>query len=142
MKPYLIRQFDIFNDYPAVIALWYSCAPNIQLRESDSLSEIAKLYESNPQLLLVAECDGRIVGTLFGAFDGRRGMMYHLAVADDYRRQGIANELICIFEEHLRELGCIRYYLLVVEDNQQAINFYVNRGFEFLTVKTLAKNLI
>ncbi|MFH1446706.1 MAG: GNAT family N-acetyltransferase [Chloroflexota bacterium] len=93
-------------------------------------------------LFLVAEDNGKILATLMGAFDGRRGMMYHLAVDKAYRHRGIAAELIDQFENKLREKGCIRYYLLVVNDNDEAIRYYQKKGYEQLPVKTFAKNLI
>ncbi len=65
-----------------------------------------------------------------GGFDGRRGMMYHLAVAPEYRRRGIADQLVDALEERLKAKGCIRYYLLVTKDNEEAIRFYQSRGWE------------
>ena len=57
-------------------------------------------------------------------------MMYHLAVAQAYRRQGIAHQLVDALEARLKAKGCIRYYLLVTKDNEEAIRFYQARGWE------------
>ncbi len=79
---------------------------------------------------------------MLGGFDGRRGMMYHLAVLPAYRRKGIASRLVDALEEKLKEKGCIRYYLLVTKDNQEAINFYEKRGWENMDdLHPFAKNL-
>ncbi len=137
-----IRTFDLLGDYSKVVKLWQSCAPGIQLRQSDEFEEIKKKCERDADLFLVAEENGKILGTLMGAFDGRRGMMYHLAVDKAYRHRGIAAELIDQFENRLRGKGCIRYYLLVVNDNDEAIRYYQKKGYEQLPVKTFAKNLI
>ena len=48
---------------------------------SDTLAEITKKVQRDPDLFLVAEADGRLIGSVIGGFDGRRGMIYHLAVA-------------------------------------------------------------
>ena len=77
-----------------------------------------------------------------GGFDGRRGMMYHLAVDPRYRRKGIANLLVDALEKKLKEKGCIRYYILVTNDNEDAISFYESRGWENMDdLFAFAKNL-
>jgi ribosomal protein S18 acetylase RimI-like enzyme len=68
-------------------------------------------------------------------------MMYHLAVAAEYRRQGIASLLVDELERRLRAKGCIRYYLLVARDNLEAIRFYEGRGWERMELYSYARNL-
>ena len=62
---------------------------------SDTLAEIAKKLERDPDLFLVAESAGRIIGSVICGFDGRRGIIYHLAVASTFRGQGTASNAIC-----------------------------------------------
>ena len=69
---------------------------------SDTLNEIAKKVQRDPDLFLVAEVDNRLIGTVIGGYDGRRGMIYHLAVANEYRQQGIGEVLM---EEVERRYG-------------------------------------
>lgn len=38
--------------------------------------------------------DGRVSGCIFGGHDGRRGYIYHLAVAEHARRQGAGRQLV------------------------------------------------
>jgi len=127
-----IRTFRFPEDYQPVYALWEQAGPGIHLRRSDELQEIAKKVQRDPDLFLVAEIDGEIVGTVLGGFDGRRGMMYHLAVAPAFRQRGIGAALMEALEVRLRAKGCIRYYLLVTRDNQEAIRFYEHRGWKLL----------
>jgi ribosomal protein S18 acetylase RimI-like enzyme len=124
-----IRQFIYPEDYQAVHALWAQAGPGIHLRRSDEPQEIAKKVARDPDLFLLAEQDNAIIGSVLGGFDGRRGMVYHLAVAQDYRRQGIGEMLMQALEQRLREKGCIRFYLLVTRDNADAIRFYEKRGW-------------
>ena len=91
--------------------------------------------------ILVAEINGEIIGSVLGGYDGRRGIMYHLAVALSHRRQGIAERLVELLEQRLRQKGCIRYYLLVTKDNDEAIQFYEHRGFELLNLYAYGKDL-
>ena len=52
---------------------------------SDTLDEISKKIIRDPNLFLVAEQKGVIIGAVIGGFDGRRGLVYHLAVAEKHR---------------------------------------------------------
>lgn len=136
-----IRQFDFPTDYAAVIHLWQNAGDGIHLRRSDELDEIAKKIQRDPDLFLVAQANGEIIGSVMGGFDGRRGMMYHLAVAESFRRQGIGERLMEELEERLKAKGCIRYYLLVTYENQEAISFYEKRGCQKMNLHAFGKNL-
>jgi ribosomal protein S18 acetylase RimI-like enzyme len=94
MTDFVLRQFNFPDDYANVFALWQNAGEGIGVGPSDQPEEIEKKVQRAPDLFLVAEHDGRIVGTVIGSFDGRRGMIYHLAVAPKYRRQGLANRLM------------------------------------------------
>jgi ribosomal protein S18 acetylase RimI-like enzyme len=125
-----IREFRYPEDYPAVYKLWSEAGAGIHLRRSDEPGEIAKKIGRDPDLFLLAVSDGQIVGSVLGGFDGRRGMVYHLAVAEAFRQRGIGADLMGVLEKRLREKGCIRYYLLVTKDNSSAIRFYENLGWK------------
>jgi len=136
-----IREFHYPEDYPAVYALWQNAGPGIHLRRSDQPDEIARKLKRDPDLFLLAEVDGEVIGSVLGGFDGRRGMMYHLAVAAQCRQQGVASSLVDELERRLRSKGCIRYYLLVTTDNDSAIRFYERRGWERMDLYAYAKDL-
>jgi ribosomal protein S18 acetylase RimI-like enzyme len=137
-----IRIFIYPQDYPAVYALWENAGPGIHLRLSDEPQEIEKKLKRDPDLFLVAELDGRIVGSVLGGFDGRRGMMYHLAVDPSHRQNGIGALLMDELERRLRDRGCIRYYLLVTQDNEAAIRFYEGRGWTRMDLFAYGKDLV
>ncbi len=141
MSEVTLRDFIYPQDYPAVYHLWQTAGPGIHLRRSDEPDEIARKLTRDPDLFILAEVAGQIVGTVLGGFDGRRGMMYHLAVAESYRRQGVGAILMGELERRLRSKGCIRYYLLVTVDNTEAIQFYEQRGWERMVLYAYGKNL-
>jgi len=138
---YKIREFRYPEDYQAVIDLWENAGPGIHVRRSDQPEEIVKKLERDPDLFLVAELQGRMIGSVVGGFDGRRGMMYHLAVETAYRQRGIGLALMDELERRLRSKGCIRYYLLVTKDNEAAIRFYEAHGWTLMDLYTYAKDL-
>ncbi|MCX6035309.1 MAG: GNAT family N-acetyltransferase [Chloroflexi bacterium] len=124
-----IREFHYPEDYPAARLLWENAGPGIQLRRSDDPDEIQKKLQRDPELFLVAETDGKMLGTVVAGFDGRRGMVYHLAVAELSRKQGIGELLMDELERRLKVKGCIRCYLLVTVENECAMRFYEKRGW-------------
>lgn len=142
LTEFTLRTFRFPEDYQAVYDLWSRAGPGIQLRKSDEPAEIAKKVQHDPDLFLVAEVEGRIVGAVMGGFDGRRGLIYHLAVDPAYRRQGIGSALMAEMERRLVAKGCLRAYLLVTEDNQETIAFYRRLGWEVMPVVTMGKTLV
>lgn len=135
-----IRPFRPSDDYQAVIELWDRAGPGVHMGRSDTFDEISKKLSRDPDLFLVAEDDGEVIGAVIGGFDGRRGLVYHLAVAERYRGQGIGLELMSILEDGLRDRGCLRSYLLITKDNP-AIEFYKKQGWQMLDLYALGKDL-
>jgi len=127
-----LRQFTM-DDYEAVYTLWESVVPAISIRPSDQREEIAKKLSRDPDLFLVAEEDGRIVGVIMGAWDGRRGWLHHLAVAPTHQGRGIGTALLAEVERRLKSRGCLKVNLLVHRDNGGARRLYQSLGYEEMT---------
>jgi ribosomal protein S18 acetylase RimI-like enzyme len=138
-----IREFCFPDDYSPVKALWSSMEKGVRVERSDTPEEIQKKLARDPDLFLVAEEGGQIIGTVIGGYDGRRGLLYHLAVAASYRGRGIGSRLMDEIESRLRAKGCLRCYLMVLADNEEAMRYYENRGWETMNqhVQMYAKNL-
>lgn len=137
----ILREYSIPSDYPKVIHLWQNAGPGIHVRRSDEEHELAKKLQRDPDLFLVAEVDGQIIGSVLGGFDGRRGMVYHLAVDTDYRKKGLGSLLMTELENRMSKKGCIRSYLLVTRDNLEAIHFYEDIGWENMDLLIYGKDL-
>jgi ribosomal protein S18 acetylase RimI-like enzyme len=129
MSAYSIREFRYLEDLPAVLRLWQGMERGIHLGPSDEPLEIQKKLQRDPELFLVAEAGAEIVGAVMGGFDGRRGMVYHLAVAATFRRQGVGSGLMNELERRLRAGGCLKCYLMVTVDNSEAMRYYEDRGW-------------
>ncbi len=137
----ILREFRFPSDYSQVINLWQYAGPGIHVRRSDAQQELAKKLQRDPDLFLVAEVNDQIIGSVLGGFDGRRGMVYHLAVNAAYRKKGLGLLLMNELEKRMRERGCIRSYLLVTRDNLEAIRFYENTGWEKMDLFIFGKDL-
>jgi ribosomal protein S18 acetylase RimI-like enzyme len=79
--------------------------------------------------LLVAVVDDTVVGAVVAGFDGWRGNMYRLAVADEWRRRGIARRLVEAGHERLRAAGAPRVTALVAFDDVIARGFWEAAGY-------------
>jgi ribosomal protein S18 acetylase RimI-like enzyme len=135
-----LRSFA-WSDLKAVLELWRAAGPGIHLGRSDSPEEIRKKLSRDPDLFLVAEDQGRIIGAVMGGYDGRRGLVYHLAVLPEERRRGLGSTLMAELEQRLRAKGCVKYYLLVTPDNPQVLEFYRRLGWSVMDMTLMGKEL-
>jgi len=127
-----IREFRFPSDYEQVYELWQSIEKGVHVGRSDTLDEIGKKIKRDPDLFLVAESNGNIIGAVIGGYDGRRGLIYHLAVKSSFRGQGIGSELMDEVESRLRAKGCLKCYLLVTLDNIEVADYYMQRGWQHM----------
>ena len=125
-----IYEFRFPEDYKQVFELWQAIEKGVHVGRSDTLAEIGKKLERDPDLFLVAESAGKIIGSVIGGFDGRRGIIYHLAVASSFRGQGVGSRLMDEVESRLRAKGCLKCYLLVTVDNSEVEDYYLQRGWQ------------
>ncbi len=137
----LIRDFDFARDLAAVVALWQAAGPGVHLGMSDTPEEISRKLKRDPDLFLVAEDGAQIVGAVLGGFDGRRGMVYHLAVAPEQRGRGLGTALMVELESRLKAKGCRKYYLLVTQDNPGVVDFYRQLGWDVMPVQIMGKEI-
>jgi ribosomal protein S18 acetylase RimI-like enzyme len=139
--PLRIRTFVFPDDYPDVLSLWETAGPGLHVGRSDSPQEILKKLQRDPDLFLVAEITGKIIGAVLGGFDGRRGMIYHLGVLSEHRRSGVGRALLDEVEGRLQQKGCLKSYLMVIKDNDAA-QFYEACGWSQQDLQLFTKELI
>jgi ribosomal protein S18 acetylase RimI-like enzyme len=138
-----IRQFCFPADYQQVIDLWSSIERGVRVGRSDAPAEIEKKLARDPDLFLIAEHANKIIVSVIGGYDGRRGLIYHLAVSASFRGQGIGSRLMDEVETRLRAKGCLKCYLLIASDNLEVESYYQERGWQPMTdVRLYGKTLL
>ncbi|HHQ6553348.1 TPA: GNAT family acetyltransferase [Serratia fonticola] len=128
------------DDFEEVITLWERC--DLLRPWNDPEMDIERKLNHDPDLFLVAEVGGEVVGSVMGGYDGHRGSAYYLSVHPDYRGRGIANALINRLEKKLIARGCPKIQLMVREDNDTVIEMYEKLGYEIQAITSLGKRLI
>jgi ribosomal protein S18 acetylase RimI-like enzyme len=107
----------------------------------DDDKSLARLARRNPGLVLVATESGRIVGSALGAWDGRRGWIYHVATAESHRRAGVARRLVEQVEGSLRDLGAPKVNVLVRPDSDGGRELWKELGYEPAASRLYGKDL-
>ncbi|MDD8020315.1 MAG: GNAT family N-acetyltransferase [Acidobacteriota bacterium] len=125
----LIRKFKI-SDYEEVMNLWQLGRLPLKPQGRDSRAQLEQQIKFDQVIFLVAEKEGKIIGTVLATHDGRKGWINRLAVHPDYRRQGLGRRLIKRAEEELEKKGLLLVAALIEEDNPASMNLFVQLGYE------------
>ena len=122
----LLRSFKS-ADEDQVISLWQAC--NLVVPQNDPRKDIARKLKVNPELFIVGELAGDIVGSCMAGYEGHRGWINYLAVHPHHQRQGYATQLMKEAERLLREVGCPKINLQIRSSNSEVIAFYNALGY-------------
>ncbi len=126
----------VARDRKAVIELWRTC--ELTRPWNDPAADFARALSFPGSVILLAEDDGKPVGTAMAGFDGHRGWVYYLGVAPESRRQGIARLLLDRCQEWLAGRGCPKVELMVRDGNPDAL-VYERLGWEPQPVRVYAR---
>ena len=117
------------EDYEGVYALWKKIK-GFGIRSIDDSKEgVARFLKRNPTTSVVAEKDGRIVGSILCGHDGRRGCLYHVCVDEDYRRHGIGKRMVVFAMKALKEEKINKVSLIAFTENDLGNAFWNTIGW-------------
>lgn len=119
----------LISDYDKVYALWMSCTGMGLNNLDDSRDGIDRFIKRNPDTCFVAEIENMIVGVIIVGNDGRRGYIYHTAVNPQYRKRGIARQLVDAAMQALEQCGINKAALVVFDRNEGGNAFWQKLGF-------------
>ena len=126
---YTIKEFTMAH-YAAAYALW-EASEGIGLSAADSRENIQSFLAHNPGMSFAAESPkGEIVGAVLAGCDGRRGFLYHCAVAREKRGRGIGRELVKQSLAALAKRGMRKCHIFVLADNESGKRFWGRIGWE------------
>jgi ribosomal protein S18 acetylase RimI-like enzyme len=124
-----IRKMSI-RDYTEVSAFWARLPGlGIHLEDVDSRDYIKRYLARNPGLSFVARSAGQVIGAVLCGHDGRRGILYHLAVDPDYRLSGVGRDLINHCLRALAKAGINKCYIFIFSKNTKAKSFWRKIGW-------------
>ena len=127
-------------DEAAIVALWKECG--LTRPWNDPHKDIARKLTEQPELFLVGAIGDEVVASAMAGFDGHRGWVYYLAVAERHRKQAYGRALMEEAERLLIERGCPKINLQVRSSNTAVIEFYRKLGYSQDQTVSLGKRLI
>ena len=117
------------EDYSGVQSLWMSIK-GFAIRSVDDSREGVELFlKRNPATSVVAESDGRIVGAILCGHDGRRGYLYHVCVAEQYRMRGIGKAMVVYAMNALKNEEISKVSLIAFTKNDIGNAFWNRIGW-------------
>lgn len=127
-------------DFPVLYPLWQTA---VWVRPFD---EEKQRYETmislNPDLSFVLQNpEKQIVGSIFGAFDGRSVSIHRLVIAADLQKHGYGKLLIATLEKAAKKKGIKKIVGQVHLSNTKVLGFYKKLGFAEDKLITLTKDL-
>jgi N-acetylglutamate synthase len=123
-----IRTMTI-DDYDSVIELMKK-TPGVSFRDADSREATLRYLRRNEDLSFVALRLNRMVGSIMSGHDGRRGHLQHLVVDPEFRRHGVACELVSKCLDGLQALGIMKSHIDVFRTNELGQAFWESQGWK------------
>ncbi|HEY1405578.1 MAG TPA: GNAT family N-acetyltransferase [Spirochaetota bacterium] len=118
----------VSRDFDQAMSLW-SNTEGMGIRGSDNARDFSRFLSRNPAMSFAAVREGKIVGTIMCGHDGRRGYIYHLAVAVAHRRQKIASRLVTLAMSSLEREEIEKCTLFVFDTNLNGSEFWSDLGW-------------
>ena len=113
----------VHEDVEKLRELWRA-VPGMSLDEADSPERLALFLARNPGCSWCFASDTEIAGAALAGHDGRRGFIYHLAVAPSFRGSGVATELVERCALALRAAGIGKCHIFVFKSNDIGCSFW------------------
>ncbi len=125
----MIRTMMI-EDYEKVRTLWDNIKGFGIRSIDDSYDGIERFLKRNPTTSIVAEEDGKIIGSILCGHDGRRGCFYHVCVEEGYRKHGIGNKMALAAIKALKEEKINKVSLVAFKRNEVGNTFWKELGWD------------
>jgi ribosomal protein S18 acetylase RimI-like enzyme len=115
------------DEYDDLTNLWGRCGLHYDKEDRDSRERIeGQIYDDHVVILTLRTDEGKLIGSVIGSYDGRKGWINRLAIDPDYRGRRLAARLLEKAEVMLVEMGA-RVIGALIEDQ----NFPSMAAFKF-----------
>jgi ribosomal protein S18 acetylase RimI-like enzyme len=115
-------------DFDAVHALWERF-DGVGISRGDDRQGFDAFLSRNQGLSRCATADGEVVAVVLAGHDGRRGYLYHLAVADVFQGRGLARKLVRMALDGLAANGIQKCHAVVFSENDTGRAFWQAAGW-------------
>lgn len=129
MNNITIRHFQP-SDFDGLMDVWQRTDLGNPKR-GDNLDIILQSINMGGQMLIAEDSHGKVIGTSWMTFDGRRIHLHHFGIHPDYQRKGIGLMLAKESLKFVKKKG-YQVKLEVHKDNLAAIELYKKLGFTYL----------
>lgn len=126
MSDWIVRESRP-EEAESVLQMWREAGASPSV--TDSVDDIRRAILNSPARFLVAETEGKLIGSVIGSFDGWRANFYRLTVVPAYRRRGLARALVSAIETWLLEQGAKKIGALVENDRPGSMAFWQAVGY-------------
>jgi len=129
MNNITIRHFQP-SDFDGLMDVWQRTDLG-NPRRGDNLEIITQSINMGGQMLIAKDSHGKVIGTSWMTFDGRRIHLHHFGIHPNYQRKGIGLMLAKESLKFVKKKG-YQVKLEVHKDNHAAIELYKKLGFTYL----------
>ena len=117
------------EDSEEVYQLWQTIQ-GFGIRSIDDSKEgVKRFLKRNPFTSVVAEIQGKVVGSILCGHDGRCGCFYHVCVDKKYRNQGIGKKMAEMSMRALQKEGINKVSLIAFTENDIGNTFWSKTGW-------------
>jgi ribosomal protein S18 acetylase RimI-like enzyme len=115
------------QDYEGIIALWRRAGLTNHVHLRDSRRAFAR------------QLGKRLVGTVLGTHDTRKGWINRLAVDPAYQRKGVGTRLLRASERALARKGMKVISAFITNGNARSMNLFRRSGYEVVSDMTYVR---
>jgi [ribosomal protein S18]-alanine N-acetyltransferase len=129
-KYFIIRSYR-HGDFKGIEDLWVGTGIR-DPRRGDNEKTIEETIRIGGSMLIMEEkSTGKICGTSWMTFDGRRIHLHHFGILPDFQGHGLSKILLNESMEFVKKKKC-QVKLEVHKTNDRAVNLYKKAGFQSL----------
>ena len=123
----VIREYQA-SDYEQFVGLWKRLHLTRDDGTIESAEELQETAKYNPTTFLIVESHGKVIGSVIGSYDGRRGYIAKAGLLPEYQKQGIGKRVGIELIRRLKARGVKHIMGFVNKDNEKVLHFYEQFG--------------